>query len=702
MIHLRSFACGLIAATASLLLCPPASAQVPGAGKVKPSDVYFQAWLVVREAETAAKEGRFLEAFNRYDKAKQLFDTVALSDPDFKPDLVKSRRDSTARAMTDIRDKALEQQNKIASRTGELIERPNPVRPSRPDLTIPRLSREEQQKVSALQRQISQYRGELGKARSDRDANAVRLRQALKQLEQERDRVARAPVAGQLEELNQRISKVESERDAMFKALQKSRSEHQELQSELATAQADASAAQKRAAELEKVINVQQATAKEVVEDLRRRLQDLKDTLAEKDKSYIALDARNAQLERQLEEAREEIRGLRDERNTLLAEREQMTALLKLNESERVQLLIKQNMDLGRDLKTARDRLKALHTDNNTTKDQLIEAKRDLAHAKGRIIDFQRENASQKNRLAALEDRIRKAGSELKQQLGGPSLDPRTRQEMEMLRDIIARQLRIQEHRRTAKAAVMTEIRKIGQENGPLVDNIHGLFEQELRLTAEESRLVEEFKIDDDFIFEDRPSRDQVAYASQGLQARVSIKDELARRAFSNGRFLAAREVFESILDEHPGHVETMLNLGVVHVKNDEVRLAISSFNDALVIRGDNLPFAHFMLGVCHYRLSDLPSSKLSLRRAIDLDKDNAKAWIFLGNVAGREERDDDAEAHFRAAIEIDPTLSDPYYNLAVIYLRQGNKEEALKYYREALKRGADPNLEFEASLALG
>ena len=107
------------------------------------------------------------------------------------------------------------------------------------------------------------------------------------------------------------------------------------------------------------------------------------------------------------------------------------------------------------------------------------------------------------------------------------------------------------------------------------------------------------------------------------------------------------------------------------------------------------------MLGVCHYRLSDLGNSRQSLRRAVDLDSENAKAYVFLGNVAGRENLDDEAETHFKAAIQIDPTLSDPYYNLAVIYLRKGLKKEALKYYQEALKRGADPNLEFEASLAL-
>ena len=357
-------------------------------------------------------------------------------------------------------------------------------------------------------------------------------------------------------------------------------------------------------------------------------------------------------------------------------------------------------MDLGRGLKTARDRLKALHSDNNVTKDQLIEAKRDLAQAKGRLIDFQRENAAQKSRLEAMEDRLRAVGVELEDDLEGGEAGPRTREEMEMLRDIIARQLRIQEHRKSAKDAVMAEIRKLGQQQGPLVANIKGLFDQELQLTAEESRLIAEFKVDDEFIFDDRPKEQEVANASRSLQQSISIKDQLARRAFANGRFLAAREVFESILDQHPGHVETMLNLGVVHVKNEDLPLALSSFNDALVIRGDNLPFAHFMLGVCHYRLSDLNNSKESLQRAVDLDNNNAKAHVFLGNVAGREERDEDAEIHFKAAIEIDPTLSDPYYNLAVIYLRKGLKEEALKFYQEALKRGADPNLEFEASLA--
>jgi len=700
MTPLRSIACSFIAATAALLVWPTAHGQNAELENFEPSNVYFQAWLILREGEKSETAGKFLEAFNRYDKAKKLFDSVALYHPGFKADLVKTRQDSTAEAMGLIKDRALAEHQKLTRRSNGLAEGPN-APALRKDFVIPILSKEEQRKIEALQRQIGHYNSELQVARSDRDANAVRLRKALKELEGQRDRMARAPVASQLQDLNSRISKVERERDAMAGALRESRREHQQIQIKLGTAEADSAAAQERAAELQKLVEVQQSASKQVVEGLRRQLKELRATVGEKDKQLSELQAHNADLDKQLQEARAEILDLRDERDALLAERDQMAALLKLNESERVRLLIKQNMELGRNLKTASDRLIEVHSDNNATQDDLIEATRDIAHAKGRLIDFQRENASQKNRLSKLEERLRHAGNDLETGLKNTAVDPRSREEMEMLRGIISRQLRVQEHRKLSKEAVMTEVRRMAEEDNILIPQLNGLFEQELRLTAEESELIKEFKIDEDFIFSDRPNRREFVNAGQELQQSIAIKDKVARRAYANERFLAAREVFESILAEHPGHVETILNLGVVHVKTSEIPRAIDSFNDAIVIRGENLPFAQFMLGVCHYRLGELQQSNTYLRKSLELENDNPQAYIFLGSVAGREMKHDEAEVHFKTAIRLDPTLAQPYYNLAVIYLDKGDKQEALKYYREALKRGADPDLKFEASLAM-
>ena len=51
MTHLRSIAGGFVAALAALLLCQPVAAQSPALGNFDPSDVYFQAWLTLRDAE---------------------------------------------------------------------------------------------------------------------------------------------------------------------------------------------------------------------------------------------------------------------------------------------------------------------------------------------------------------------------------------------------------------------------------------------------------------------------------------------------------------------------------------------------------------------------------------------------------------------------------------------------------------------------
>ena len=359
MVPLRSTCDCLKIATILLCLSLPVVAQAPVTAKFKPSDIYFQAWLTVREAEKATKDGKFLDAFNRYDKARQLFESVALSHPEFKPELVKSRTESTTSAMSAIRDEALAERNRQAMRTGDLVEASTPA-PGAGDLQIPELDPARKAEVAALQQQISQYRSELQKARSTRDANSVRLREALRQLEMKRDSVARAPVSGQLADLNRRITKVEDERNAMFKALQDSRTQHEKALAQLASARNETAEAQKRAADLEEVVNIQQSASKEVVEGLRRQMKEMKAALVEKDRNYVALEARTAQLNQQLGEARDQIRDLRGERDALLVERDQMSALLKLNESERVQLLIKQNMEMGRSLNTARERLKAL------------------------------------------------------------------------------------------------------------------------------------------------------------------------------------------------------------------------------------------------------------------------------------------------------------------------------------------------------
>ena len=115
-------------------------------------------------------------------------------------------------------------------------------------------------------------------------------------------------------------------------------------------------------------------------------------------------------------------------------------------------------------------------------------------------------------------------------------------------------------------------------------------------------------------------------------------------------------------------------------LRNQDPLLAIQAFNDALTIREDvPLPYAQFMLGVSYYELLDFEQARNYFKVAVELNPTNAKAFVFLGSIAGVNDRITDAEGYFQEAIKLDPTLTEPYYNLAVLRAREGKKIDALE-----------------------
>ena len=633
--HLRSFAGGLAVAVL-VFLCPPAGGQDPNLRQFDPSDVYFQAWLKIRDAERSVDAGEFLKAYNYYDKAANLFDSVAIYHPEWKTHLVKDRQESTRKSMDGISEKALAEQEEAEKKVEGLVEGPGTPMPApTANHGIKPLTPNERQNLAALQRQIRELRDDLNRATSERDANAAQLRRALAELEAQRDRMARAPLQGQVRQLTEQLDKLQQERDAMATALQDSRGEHQRALADIATLSADKANGRKRVAELENNLNIQRQAANEVVKALRSQLKELKDTLEQKDQLLAVAKQRSTALDRQLRESHAEIADLREERNALLRERDHMAALLALNETDRVKLLIEQNMKLGKQLNEARENLQKVVADNNNTAKEIIEAKHDLAFAKGRILQLNRERDQQEKRLNSLEDRLRNERNTLAETSGKPSTDARTREEITILQGIINRQLKVQDRRRQSKELLVARAKALAIEDEAFGDALAGL-NDDLKLTPEEHRLVQENTVDGEFIWGDHPSKKERAIAGEELQEHIRVKTSLARRAFSNDRFLVAREFFESILEEHPGHVPTWLNLGVVLLRNQDPLLAIQAFNDALTIREDvPLPYAQFMLGVSYYELLDFEQARNYFKVAVELNPTNAKAFVFLGSIAG-------------------------------------------------------------------
>jgi len=75
---------------------------------------------------------------------------------------------------------------------------------------------------------------------------------------------------------------------------------------------------------------------------------------------------------------------------------------------------------------------------------------------------------------------------------------------------------------------------------------------------------------------------------------------------------------------------------------------------------------------------------------AIKMNPNQEEAHFHLGVVLAAQGRNEEAIAHYLAAIKINPNYDDAHYNLANLFMKQGKIEEAIAHYRQAIKINPD------------
>ena len=95
----------------------------------------------------------------------------------------------------------------------------------------------------------------------------------------------------------------------------------------------------------------------------------------------------------------------------------------------------------------------------------------------------------------------------------------------------------------------------------------------------------------------------------------------------------------------------------------------------------------NFHLGVMAYNKGDYETAVSEFRTAVRLNPKLTGAWGNLGAAQYRLDLLSEAETSLNKAIELDRSLVDPYYNLALVYERQGNIRAALESCRRAVER---------------
>ncbi|MGB0328451.1 MAG: tetratricopeptide repeat protein [Akkermansiaceae bacterium] len=696
MTHLRHLIGVLIMST----LIAPAPAQTPEElAKLDPGGLYYQAWILVKQAEELEKKEQYVEAFTKYRKARTFFDVITINNPDFpQREGLKWRTENTTAALNRIHAKALAQQ-KEQQNTGTTPLLEIPGTPKKP-LTVPSKvdpSGAKSAEVRELQGDIAELNRMLASRSNNRDVESAKIRQQMRELERKLAELATSPLRDQVTELNRQIMQLKNERDAMAAARDRARAEKLRTLRSLEATQIELAKSNAEINRLKAVIDKQTKVSGLVVKGQRDQIDKLKATIEQKDALLARKNKLVESLQTRLTQSEQMVTQLRQERDTLIEERDQMKVLLKMNEADRVQKLITQNVNLSKQLNEARENLKLVEKDATASKEKILFAKQALVVAKAKIQDLQKQKIQAELSSQRMEKRLKQTEADLLAQLNGKELNARGKAEIAMLRKVVDKYKAKIEAQRGAAELILNQSEKLA-ENDVVWQQAMAIFKDEKRvdLTLEELEVLD--RANPSFTASIRPTAAELAEGTSALRAATKNLASISNRLFSRGDFEATRGTLELIIEQDPGAWEAMVNLGIVNLRLADPATAAKQFRKAILYAGDRkIPFAHFMLGDSLYRVELFEDAEEELRRSLSLEPNNAKAHILLGNIAGKTGRSEDAEFHFREAVMQDPNLYEPFMNLAILSFKKDEKDEAQKLYQQYLQKGGPARPSFEA-----
>lgn len=679
-----------------------------------PGDIFFQAWLEIQRAEKLEKQGEHAEAWQKYRQAAKYYDVLNRFHKNWKPHLVQGRVQSTRNAIKTIEPKAAAELAGKQAKTRDLVEgaRTSPSPTSPPHATghqitpstntnnelrrqLRQLEIDNQRLTDALARERKTPRRNTNEeqrlssliAKKDREINTMR------------DLLARAPLQKDMDRLTRENQTRERELDITARALKETRRQLNDARKKAEKYQAETELAQRRATEIQESMKQERGVNNRVIRGLRKELKTVTSLLEKTRRELGIANTRVTRMQLRLQESETTIKELTTERDALRIERDALANILKQSDSKGVQKLISENMRLGRKLKEALDRLKFLETRRNATKDDLLQAKSDLAIAKTRIMRYQQQNTQHSRTIKSLESQLRDAQTALTHAQANPGQQANS-EEIEILRGTVKRLIAAQDRRRIAEQILWETYQKSKVTIAGMAGAFKDIRKTKIKLSTEEKQILALRRADGEF---KTPMRVSLAHArahGNALESEVSYVHGLVKRHVEKGRIELARGHLLDLNDRVPGNFQTLCNLGVLDIKSNLVSEAVQHFDEAITMQ-ENSPYAHYMLGVAHYRSNNLDTARSSFQRSLHLKPGNPRVHLYLGNIAGAQRRYKQAGEHFKMATHLDPTLSEAYFNLSVLYLQQKNKTDAREAYRQALKNGAHADPDHERQLGI-
>ncbi len=630
-----------------------------GAGRNKkpadPSEYFLVAFGLCKDAEKLAKEGNYGAAMKKGRQAEKVLATLVRDFPDWKPDMVRYRREKLAKSMAEYKKASAGAAIPTGRQPGSSVPKVTPIIPNIPE--TPGTPYIDPDKV-----RLPNY-----------DTTDPDLYNTLARLKEECSRMTRAY----------------AELDAQYKKIQK----------ELIATQMDMKMYKERYETLQREIATERHHSNELVAQYARKLAETEAKLRESEQAREEAEARAAELGTKLAETQAELERVTKERDALKAENEQLRAIVELNNPEKTKALLDQNLTLAEQLERAKQRVEELEAtiagsaDENDVLNRQLEAARDeVEELRDQLTAIYDENRGYRHRVSELTERLNNLEAAAAAQAAQPTVDPALAEEARVLKEIIAKQRRTIEVQEEGRRMLIDAYKQLKSENSEMLAQLEQLEnESRVELTESERQLIESIRKGEPI--PGQPDEAGTEAVRRGLT--IETLANQADKAFSKGRYTAAEQLYRTLYDHQPDHVAGLVNLGTILLYRNKCEEAIEYLSRATRLAPD-LPISYFLAGISYYRLDRMEEAAQMFAYTIELDPANAEAFFYLANIEGINGETERALSHFAAAVKLKPTLADAHYNMARLYAEMGRIPDAARAYDRAIQAGAEPDMEFD------
>lgn len=672
---------------------------IENASRTDPSDIYFKAWMSLRDSDEAQQSKEYKKALSLAEQSHRLSQSITLFHPEWRPELVGRKQKEATSKISILRELTVS----VQENQGHALYQSQTGQTPAPSKQPAQISEAHLAAISRLQQQLLEAETKLKGMEHRRDAEVAELQQEITKLTAERDRLSQSTLQQEVRELHNRIDLVEAEKRVLAQQLSQAKVELDEANLRIDELDKKEKKARLVANQLNALRNKERAASADLIAEQRETIEQKNQAAAKFEQLLAAERQRTARLQQLLAEARGEIETLTGERDSLLTERDQLAELLQMNQADRVQKLIEQNMTLARNYREAQETLQTISAANDAKSMEVIAARRDLALAKEQIIHQQTETEASSARRIELEKKLKLAYQDIQARRAEGIDDTVLREENTILKETLERLLAVQDRRRDEAALLLKAAEGKAEQDDPAhMEVIRTWANTEMTLAPEEQRIIDRHRADGGTIRSRlaRNTPEEVRISKELLNRNTAALESAMIRSYQKGKINVAQELANQLVEDDPSHIPSMINQGIIHLAKGDSGEALSSFDNAIALENGPLPYAHYLKGVAYHTLDQIENAQLEYELSLKQDGTNSDAYSRLGAIYANQGLPGQAREQFELAFRANPDALEPLSNLTVLHLQLEEKAAALNYYRKYLEAGGTPKPKLDRLLA--